>query len=163
MQIARFATKFDTAAKAVGNAGHLLRGIREGTGDLPTRVVFGGLQSALASAKSATVDALEEVKIDPARANSILPDFPGGPQSVTELQAGALDIEAKALAFNVAFAGWFSSLSITDVYEIGRAGEPGKEYSRLSQKQNLAEALVAPLRAMPELDALIAAFEAVGG
>lgn len=164
MTIPVFDRTLPALAEAVNHAAQVLRTIRDTGGDLSWRIAHHERERALIQAQLATQAVLAQM-LD-AEGNPIadniavvtakLPGYPGAPSDGMTLlgQFGVVDAAAKA--FNAAYTVWHDT-------EPRHSWDTSGGYLNRREVQVLTEAQAASLRTMPELNALVEAFEAVGG
>lgn len=161
MALTRFPTLMNEAADAVLDVLTLARHIRDTSGDLPIRFVD-QLRDALAGAKIKNVAAIAEgMKAAPA-AEAYMVSI-GGPASLALYGAALASVETAAAAWHTVSEAWYSSLPFSAFMAfVTDTPVPGVRVRRLVGTGVVDEATAAPLRAAPELAALIAALEEAG-
>ncbi|WP_299949082.1 hypothetical protein [uncultured Ruegeria sp.] len=167
MTIPVFDRTLPALAEAVNHAAQVLRNIRDTGGDLSWRLAHDQREQALVQAQLTTQAVLAQV-LDaegvPNAANvAVVTDklagYPGAPADGMALlaQFGVVDAAAKAL--NVFYISWHDALPNSAF----RGWDTSTGSLRRVDVQALTEEQARPLRESAELDALIKAFEAVGG
>lgn len=160
MSLSRFPTLMPQAVDTCITAGNVLRLIRDGSGDLTYRMIA-EMHTALAAAKIATSGALQEGAKQPVSAESFMAGL-GGPQTLTDFQTAAVDIEVKAAAMNSRLAAMIATIPNADLIEVVTIGQAPLNYKEVQFKHYVPAAYADPFRASAELDTLVKAFEAVG-
>jgi len=148
------------AATATLAAATALRHVRDTSGDLTFRALD-TLQEALFRAKVTTYAALVEGGKAPVAAQEFMAGI-GGPATLAAYQTAAMNIEMKAAGWNSALSAALAGLTGPELISMITRNVNGVEAKYIERATFIPAAKADPLRASPELDALISAFEAVG-
>lgn len=167
MTIPVFDRTLPALAEAVNHVTQLLRHIRDTGGDLSWRIAHHERERALIQAQLATqvvLGQMVDAEGNPITANVAvvtekLAGYPGTPATGMELLGHFGLVDAAAKAFNTAYIAWHDALPLSAYLEWDTSGG----YLNRREVQALTEGQASGLRNMPELNALIKAFEAVGG
>ncbi|MFC3169208.1 hypothetical protein [Paracoccus fontiphilus] len=160
MPLSQFPTAMPAAVSAVLRVAAALRYIRDSSGDLPFRALD-ELQDALRASKITTFAALSEGAKAPEAAEAFMSGL-GGPVTLAAYEAAAMDIEAKASAWNTYLGGVLQSLPVDAVIGMVTISTDGVDTRHIERRAFMPAAYADPLRASQELADLAAAFEAVG-
>lgn len=167
MTIPVFDRTLPALAEAVNHAAQVLRNIRDTGGDLSWRAAHHERERALVQAQQATQALLAQmvdtdgspINENVAIVTKKLPDYPGSPSDGMALLLQFSVVDAAAKAHNAAYIAWHDALPAS----VFRAWDTSGGYLNRIDVQAITEEQARPLRESVELDALIKAFEAVGG
>ena len=112
-------------------------------------------------AKATTLNALSEGAKAPEAAELFMAGL-GGPATLAEYHAAAVDIESKAAAWNARVAICLAGLPVNAVIGMVVVDRDGIITRHIEHKSFIPAEHADPLRKSDELASLIAAFEAVG-
>lgn len=167
MTIPVFDRTLPELAEAVNHAAQVLRNIRDTGGDLSWRAAHHERERALIQAQLATQAVLTQMvdsEGSPIAANvAVVTDklagYPGTPATGMELLGhfGLVDVAAKA--HNAAYIAWHDALPLSAFIR----WDTSQGFLNRMDVQHLTTDQARPLRESAELNALIEAFEAVGG
>lgn len=160
MPLSRFPSVMPEAVTASIAVADALRFVRDTSGDLTFRALD-DVQEGLARAKQTTAAALTEGHKQPGAAEAFMASL-GGPATLAAYGAAAVDIEAKAAAWNIALAGLLSSLTADELIGLELQGVDPLSYKLIRYKHFIPAAKADLFRLNQALSDLIAAFEAVG-
>lgn len=160
MPLSQFPTAMPAAVTAVLSVAAALRHIRDASGDLTLHAI-NAAQDGLRHAKATTLGALSEGAKAPEAAEAFMAGL-GGPATLAEYNAAAVEIEAKAAAWNARVAACLASLPVDAVIGMVVVDRDGIITRHIEHKSFIPADYADPLRHSDELAALIAAFEAVG-
>lgn len=161
MALSRFPSMMAAAADAVITVLDLARHIRDTRGDLQLRYVD-QLRDALAAAKIQNLAAISEGMKTPDGAEAYMVSI-GGPATLAQYHAALLTVEASAAAWHAVSEAWYRALPFSAFMAFEtHEPQPGVRVRRLVGTGVVDEATAAPLRAAPELAALVAALESAG-
>lgn len=160
MALSQFPSVMPAAVSAVLRAASALRYVRDTSGDLPFRSL-NDVQDALREAKTTTFAALSEGAKAPIAAEAFMAGL-GGPSSLADYQASAMNIEAKASAWNALMASTIHSLPVDAVIGMVTLAMDGIETKHIEYRSFIPATYAEPIRSSQQLADLIAAFEAVG-
>lgn len=167
MTIPVFDRTLPALAEAVNHAAQVLRNIRDTGGDLSWRVAHHERERALTQAQLATQSVLAQmvdaegapIAVNVAVVTDKLAGYPGTPATGMELLGHFGMVDAAAKAFNAAYIAWHDALPLS----AHKAWDTSDGYLNRVEVQHLTEEQARGLRESAELNALIEAFEAVGG
>ncbi|MBL4929342.1 hypothetical protein [Fuscibacter oryzae] len=148
------------AVDAILQTAESLRFVRDTQGDLPW-MYLDAVQNGLRASKVATYAVFAEAPKQLAFAEQHMASI-GGPASIAEYQAKAVQVEIAASAWNAFLTGFVEGLPHTALIAIVVQSYDNIQTKHIERPGFIAAAEAAALRAAPELAALIAAFEAVG-
>ncbi len=149
--------------KAVKAVTYNLKQVRDSTRDLDTHLVLSTIHGALSSVRRAMIEAQAEIARDADTVGQVMLLFSMPVKTPEALSSGAATFLSQAADFYAFFGSWFAGINASDIYAYTMVGEGDLAYPRPVQRSELSETVVAPLRSSPQLNALIEAFEAVGG
>ena len=160
MALSQFPAIMPRAVSAIVAAAAALRYLRDTSGDL-TWLALETAQDSLRPAYEASIEALSEGAKAPEAAGAFMQSI-GGPASLSDLQTALQGFVVATNAWRVYLAGYLANLPqsclVSLVYRpLGQTGTWHIERPGFIPAEHAAA-----LRAAPELDALIVAFEAVG-
>lgn len=160
MGLSRFPTVMQGAVDSILQTADALRYVRDAQGDLPWHYLD-SIQNGLRASKVATYATFAEAAKQPQAAESYMASM-GGPKTIADYQAKAYGVEVAAAAWNRMLAEFVAALPHSALISVVVQSYDGIETKHLERPGFIATAEAAPLRASPELAALVAAFEAVG-
>lgn len=160
MALSRFPKAFDDAADAVLQLADAARYVRDTSGDLRFEAID-RIQMNLRKANVAAGAAMVEAAKAPADAETFMQSM-GGPQTLAAFQATAVDLEAKAAAWNATLSAWLNGLSASNFAQLGIRDQNGVQTKHIMAVNMCDEAAAAPLRTSQELADLITVLESVG-
>lgn len=159
--LSRFPSVMPLAVEAVIGVTAALKHVRDTTGDLRFRDIQ-NVQRGLHSAKKYSIGALQEGAKAPAAAQAFMAGL-GGPATLADFQAKVMDIEAKAASWNALLVAFIDGLPASAFAVVAPLTVDGVESHQFQQTEFAKEAEAETLRKSAALQALIEAFEAVGG
>ena len=160
MSLSQFPTIMPAAVASVIRAATALRYIKNTTGDLPYSALD-EVQGALRESKSTTFAALAEGLKAPTAAESFMASL-GGPETLTDYQYSAFEIENKASAWNDLLETVLNSLPVDAVQGMVTISYDGIVTRHREYKSFIPATYAVTIRESQELVDLIAAFETVG-
>ena len=119
------------------------------------------VQGSLGNAKAATYEALSEGSKQSVAAEAFMANQ-GGPATLVEFQAKAVEIETKATAWNAALKAALLSMTADELIGLTIRGVAPLDYKMVEYKDTIPAAKADALRASVALSELITAFESVG-
>lgn len=158
--LSRFPTVMQSAVEAVIKTADALRYVRNTSGDLTWRSID-AIQEGLRESKITTYATFAEAAKQPASSEAYMASM-GGPQTLTDYQAKAAGIEIAAHNWNAFLRTWVASIPHEMLIGVVTASVNGIETKHIERPAFVGAEHAMSLRASPELQALIEAFEAVG-
>lgn len=159
MALSRFPAMMDANVSAVLRTATALRFIRDSTGDLAFRHLD-AVQSGLEQSKVTFGMAFAEAQKAPEAATAFMASI-GGPASLQDYGAGAIALEAAAGDWNGRLSAALASIPAADLITTVLRAETQTRH--IEHAAFISAVIADPLRQSPELAALIAAFESLGG
>lgn len=160
MGLSRFPSVMQTAVEAILQTADALRFVRDTQGDLPW-VYLDAVQNGLRASKVGTYAVLAEAAKQPQSAEAYMASL-GGPETLAEFQAKAVQVEIAAAAWNAFLAGFIETLPHSALIAIVVQSYDDIRTKHIEHPGYIPAAEAVAVRTSSTLTDLIAAFEAVG-
>ena len=160
MGLSRFPAVMDAAVEAVLKTADAMRHVRDARGDLLWSALD-AMQDGLRQSKATTYATFVDATKQPESAEAHLKSL-GGPATLADYQDKAVAVELAAASWNHWLQSYLGTLPATTLIGLVVRSDNGVETKHIERGYFIPAELAAPLRACPQLAALINAFEAVG-
>lgn len=160
MALSRFPAAMNDAVRDVIEAGAGLRRLRDNQGDL-TWADLSQVQSLLAQAKDSCIRAVQAAQIAPSDAEKYMVSM-NGPATLQEFATLLGGIEQSAANWAAALGAWIAGLPAQDFRTIKHVPVGSVQSHLIVDTGFVPAARADALRASPELNGLIEAFNSVG-